>query len=446
MTRYNDSMQRLAGVLTFLLLAAAPAGAGPLSAHREVLPNGLVVLVAERPAVPIVIVHAYVRAGSAFDPPGQPGLANLTAELLSRGTSRRTGPQLDEAIEFVGGSLGAGAGRDGAMVSLSVLKRDLSLGLDLLAELLLEPSFPETELKRKVKEIQAAIRRSEDDPESVAGRALALLLYPGHPYEHPVAGTEASVGRLTRQQVREFYRRHYRPDAALLVVVGDVRRDQVMRELSARLGRWSAPPAPPPRVPLAPGASAVQARTVSRELTQAALVLGRPAVRRDHPDYYPLLVASYILGGGSASRLYTTVREEAGLAYSVGSQTAPGRYGAAFVVSLQTRAERLSDALARVKTELARMTREPVSDQELALAKAYLIGSFPLRMDTSAQLASLLVAVEELGLGLDYPDRFKAEVEKVTAADIQRVARTYLDPATFSTVTVGKPPAARGER
>lgn len=431
---------RRAIVALLLLLAAAPAAAGTLDAHREVLPNGLTLLVVERPAIPIVAVRAYVRAGSAFDPPAQPGLANLTAELLTRGTARRSGPELDKAIEFVGGSLGASAERDGVTVSLSVLKKDLALGLDLLAEVLLEPAFPQEEVERKKKEIQAAIRRSEDDPEQVAARALSALLYPGHPYGHPVMGTEASVGALTRGRVVEFYRRHYRPDAAILAVVGDVRRDEIARELSLRLGRWTAPAESPPKVPPAPTPS-VRSQAIARELTQATVYLGRPGVRQAHPDYFPLLVASYVLGGGSASRLYAKVREEAGLAYWVGSYLSVGRYGASVLVSVQTRTDGASAALRLIKGELARIGKERVSDAELALAKAYLTGSFPLRMDTSAKLANLLVTVEELGLGLDYPDRFKERIEKVTADDVIRVARAYLDPATFFLVTVGAPSA-----
>lgn len=436
-------MRRLASILVSLLLAAVSAGAVTLNAHRETLPNDLVLLISERPAIPMVVVRVYVRAGSAFDPPGHPGLASLTAELLTRGTARRSGPQLDEAIEFVGGSLGADAGRDGVTVSLTVLKKDLALGLDLLAEVLLEPSFPEAEVARKVKEIQAAIRRSEDDPESVAGRALASLLYPGHPYSHPVLGTEASVGKLTREQVVEFYRRHYRPDAAILTVVGDIKREEIVQQLSTRLARWTAPRSAAPRVPLAPAAPPVQARTVRRELTQVTVYLGRPAVRHDHPDYYALLVTSYILGGGSTSRLYAKVRDEAGLAYWVGSHLSPGRYGASFLVSFQTRTDGAAEALRLTRAELARMGKEPVSNEELALAKAYLTGSFPLRMDTSSELADLLVRVEEMRLGLDYPDRFRERIGKVMAADVLRVAKSYLNPTTFSIVQVGKLDAAQ---
>ncbi len=432
-------MPRLFVLLAFLLVMTAPlsAPAAPL-AHREVLANGARLLVAPRPAVPIVVVRAYVQAGSAFDPPDAPGLANLTAELLTRGTARRTGPELDRAIEFVGGSLEGDAGRDGAIVSLAVLRKDLELGLDLLAEVLLHPAFPEEELKRKAADIGAALRRSEENPEAVGGRALARLLYPGHPYSHPVPGTIESVAKLTREQVVRFHRARYRPDATILAVVGDITVEEARQALQRRLAGWTAPPGPAVVIPQAPPSPPVVAEKVSRELTQATVYLGRPCVRQNHPDYFPLLVANYILGGGSASRLYTRVREEGGLAYYVGSALAPGRYGAACTVSLQTRLEGAAEAVRLVNEEMARMEKGPVEERELDLARAYLVGSFPLRLDTSGKVADMLVNIEEYGLGLDYPDRFKTEVAKVTRADVARVAARYMNPAAFSSVTVGK--------
>ena len=218
-------MPRIVAALLAVLVTVPALGMAPLSARREVLPNGAVLLVSERPQIPIVLVRVYLPAGSAFDPSEAPGLANLTAELLTRGTARRSGPALDEAIEFVGGSLETRAGRDGMTVSLSVLTKDLGLGLDLLFEVLTQPAFPDTELPRKIREIQAAIRRSEENPESVAARALGEFLYPGHPYGHPVAGTVESVGKLTREQVLAFYRAHYRPDGAIFVAAGDVKAE-----------------------------------------------------------------------------------------------------------------------------------------------------------------------------------------------------------------------------
>jgi zinc protease len=431
-------MRRLG--LTMSLVVAAlvlPAAAAPL-AHREVLPNGVVLLVAERPVIPIVVVQLYLRAGSVYDPPDAGGLANLTADMLTRGTAKRTGPDLDRAIEFVGGSLEGEAGRDGATVSLSVLKKDLRMGLDLLVEVLLTPAFPEAELKRRSEEIAAAIQRSEQEPETVAARAMALLLYPGHPYSRPVAGTVESVKRITRDQIVGFHRDNYRPDAAIIAVVGDVTRDEVRRELLASLGTWAAPATPRPVIPPAPASPPVESRVIHRDLTQATVSLARPGIKQDHPDYFPLVVANYILGGGSASRLYTKVREERGLVYSVYSSLGPGRYGASYFVGLQTRLDVVDEAVRVVRDEMTRMSREAVTQRELDLAKSYLIGSYPLRTDTSGKMAGLLVAVEDNQLGLDWPDRFKAGVSRVTAADVRRVAGVYMDPATFSSVTVGK--------
>jgi zinc protease len=392
--------------------------------------------------VPIVAVRAYFRAGSAFDPPDAPGLANLTAAVLTRGTATRTARQIDEAIEFVGGALEADAGRDGVTVALYVLKKDLSLGLDLLADVVRAPSFPEDEQARAAREIQASIQRSDESPETVASRELMRLVYPAHPYGRPVEGTRESVGAITRDQVVAFHRPHFRPDAAIIAVVGAVTVEEARREILARFGDWPRPDTPPPAVRADAATPSGQARSVIRELTQTTILLGRPAIRQDNPDYFPLVVANYVLGSGSVSRLYIRVREEAGLAYVVGSYIAPGRYGATAVVSLQTRSNEVNRALALTRGELRRLTEEPVLPQELELAKSYLIGSFPRRLDTSAKVASFLVGVEEQGLGLDYAETFRERIARVTIDDVRRVAARYLAPDTFDLVTVGSAPPA----
>ena len=429
---------------SFLLLSLAlvsGASAAPPLADREVFPNGIVLLVSERHALPIVAVNAYVRAGAVLDPPASLGLANLTAELLTRGTARRSGQEIDRAIESVGGSLGSGGGRDGASVSLGVLKRDLALGLDLLAEVLTQPAFPEPELKRKIEEIQAALQNAETEPGSVAWRALAPLLYPGHPYARPVSGTLATVATLDRDQVARFHRERYRPDATVIAVVGDVTTAEVRAALTARLGAWMPPPTPPPVIPIAPPVAPPESRVLIRPLTQTTVLLGRPAIRQDSPDYPALVVANYILGGGSASRLYSRVREERGLVYGVDATLSAARHGASQSISLQTRNESADEAVRLVREEMGRLGRDDVTPGELELAKAYLIGSYPLRVDTSSKVAGLLISLEETGLGLDYPERYRERIARVTAADVRRVAALYLDPATFSTVMVtGKRP------
>lgn len=422
-----------------LLLVPVPGGAG-LHTHREVLPNGITLLVAERPAVPIVVVRVVMRAGAVLDPPDRAGLANLTGAVLTRGTAKRSGPELDAAIEFVGGALEAGAGQDGLRLALTVLRKDLTLGLDLLQEVMLAPAFPEAEVKRKIGQIQAAIKRSEENPDAVASRALAPLVFPSHPYGTPVEGTRESVGRLTRDDVTRFYREHARPDTTTIVVVGAVSTDEVRREMLARLGNWAKPPSPPAAVPMASPPPSSRTEEIRRELTQATVLMGRQAIRQTDPDYFPLAVASYILGGGSTSRLYGRVREEGGLAYSVYSYVSPGKHGASMIVGGQTRAAEAKRVIDLVREELLRIGREPVSERELQLAKSYLIGSFPLRLDTSRKVADFLIAIEENGLGLDYAARYKREIARVTAADVQRVAAKFLAPDTFSRVVVGTLP------
>ena len=237
MTRY---LSTLGAAMLASGLAWAPAGAAPI-AHREVLPNGIVLLVAERPAVPIVAVRVYMRAGSIYDPPDQAGLANLTGAVLTRGTAKRTGPELDSAIEFVGASLQAGASRDGLSVSLTAQKKDMTLGLDLLSEVVLTPAFPEVEVTRKVAEIQAAIKRSEEDPNTVAARALSRLIFQGHPYGLPIEGTRETVGRLTRDGVVKFYRERARPFLARICFLYLSRDGVLPVRLIVELGRGRKP-------------------------------------------------------------------------------------------------------------------------------------------------------------------------------------------------------------
>lgn len=429
-------------LVLFVLLALttpAPAAAAPL-AHREILANGIVLLVAERPAVPIVAVRVFTRAGAVFDPPDREGLANLTGALLTRGTAKRTGPELDSAIEFVGGSLEAGAGREGMTASLAILKRDLALGLDLLAEVVLTPAFPEAELKRRAAQIQAGIKRSEEDPGTVAGRALARLVFASHPYGRPSEGTVESVGKLTRDDVVKFYGERVRPDTTIIAVVGAVTVDEARREVVARFGGWPRPAVPAATVAAAAPGPPPQSASIPKDLTQATILLGRQALRQTDPDYFPLVVASYVLGGGSASRLYGRVRDEGGLAYSVYTYVSPSKYGSSFVVGGATRVAEVPKVIDIMREELARMGREPVSEREIALAKDYLVGSFPLRLDTSAKVADFLVAIEEQGLGLDYADRYKQNIARVTGADVQRVATMFFVPDAFNRVVVGGKP------
>ena len=429
-------MRRHHSIVTALLLSAAIGlAASPVSAaalgQREVLPTGMVLLISEQHALPIVTLSLLIQAGSILDPPDKPGVANLVAELLTQGTPTRTAPQISEAIEFVGGSLSVDAGQELTTLSLSVLSKDLDLGLDLLADILLHPTFAPAEIARKKQEVIAGIKRDQEDPGTVSWQAFLKLLYGANPFGHPVEGTEASVPTITRDDLVHFHEAYFRPNKAILAVVGDVRGADLKQRLNAKLGGWQpgGPAMTPPPLP-APLAKPV-VRTIPREVTQANINLGNLGITRDNPDYYAVQVMNYLLGGGFSSYLISEIRDSKGWAYDVGSSFSPSKYAGEFDVSLQTRNEVAEQAIEAVLAQIRRIRDQPVSEQDLKDAKAYLTGSFPLRLDTSRKLVGWLASIEYYGLGLDYADRYPGLINAVTAADVQRVARKYLDPDRY---------------
>ena len=412
-----------------LALSTAPASSPAPAAgvgQREVLPNGMVLLVSEKHGVPIATVSMLIRAGSTLDPPDKPGVANLVAELITQGTTTRTALQISEAIEFVGGSLSVDAGQELTTISLSVLSKDLDLGLNLLADILQNPTFAPAEIERKKQEVIAGIKRDQEDPGTVSWQAFLKLIYGTNPYGHPVEGAEATVPAITREDLVRFHEAQYRPNKAILAVVGDVTLPDLKRRLDARLGGWKqggAAFAPPPKpAPL----TQRTVRTIQRDVTQANITLGHLGVTRDNPDYYAIQVMNYLLGGGFNSYLVAKIREEKGWAYG------PGKYAGEFSVSMQTKNEVAEQAIEAALAEIRRMREQPVSEQELKDTKAYLTGSFPLRLDTSRKIVGMLATIEYYGLGLDYVDRYPGLINAVTAADVQRVAQKYLDPNRYA--------------
>jgi zinc protease len=392
----------------------------------------MVFLAAERPTVPIVTVSVLIQAGAHLDPPEKGGLASMTADLLTRGTATRTATQLKEAIEFVGGALGADAGQNTTSISLSVLKKDLDLGLELLADIILRPAFANDEIQRRAQEVLAGIRRKHEDPGDLADENFDAALFGSHPYARPAEGTPTTVPKITREDIVQFHQTYYRPNRTILAVVGDIEIADFRQRLQARLGAWQPGGPPPAGPPAAAPVTQTVTRAIQRDVTQASMILGHLGIARGNPDFYAVQVMNYILGGGGlGSRLVTKVREERGWAYDVGSGFSAGKYLGTFRVSLQTSNATADEAIQAVLAEMRRIREQPVSEGELNDAKAFLTGSFPLRLDTNGKIAGLLVNIEYFGLGLDYPDRYPEYIKAVTAADVQRVARQYLDPDRY---------------
>jgi zinc protease len=423
-------------VITVILLLG-PCASASLVPKRAVLDNGLVLLTSEQRALPMVAIELMIDAGSRHESADQAGLANLTSRLLSFGTKRRNALQISETLDFIGAGLSTGASENVASMSMTILKKDLATGLELLGEILTSSTFPQDEIDRQKQTILAAIKAKEDDPGAVAGKAFAAALFPQSPYGRPVEGTEASVKGLQQSNLREFFARYYRPNRSILSVVGDVSEQEIIGALKSALGAWSkgaastAPPAPS-RI------GAPQTIRVNKPLTQANIILGHAGVPRGHSDYYAILVMNYILGGGGfSSRVMDSIRNERGLAYSVYSYFGADKNHGSFQFVMQTKNETATEAIRLAREELQRIREQPVSAQELDDAKNYLIGSFPLRFDSNRRIAAFLSQVEYFELGLDYPNHYGDLIGKVSREEVQRVAKQYLQPDRLITVVVG---------
>lgn len=438
-------LARAAAVAAVLALASTTALALGPQVSQETLPNGATLLVSEQRNLPLVLVRVVLDAGSRRDPTGRAGLANLTADLITEGTSTRSAQQIKDEIDFIGAALGAGAEQDYAIVSLRVLRKDLDAGLDLLADVLLRPAFKADELSRRREAVLASLRNEEDDPTTVAQRAFQRALFGDTPYGHPVDGTPDTVRSITRADVQRFYEAFYRPAASGIVVVGDVSSDEIRPLLARALGGWDGLPPPPFAYP---DFTPPEARTVriERPVTQAGIVLGHLGIARDNPDYEAIQVMNYILGGGGfSSRLMDNIRTQAGLAYSVGSFFAAGKSPGPFEIVMQTKNASVDDAIVRARQQVETIRTTPVSAAELEEARRYLTGSYPLRLDSNAKIADFIAQCWFFGLGLNYADVYIQRVNAVGGEDVLRVARQYLHPDRFIEVVVtgvATPPAA----
>lgn len=419
-----------------LLFAAVPSFAGQL-ADRELLPNNMVLLHAERKTLPIVTVVMAIKAGSIAEPPEKAGLAYLTAALLTEGTKTRSSRDISSAIEFVGGSLSASAGADYATITLTVLKKDIDLGFGLLSDILLSPAFGDDEINRKKSITRSWLKQQNEEPGTVASIAFSRAVFGDHPYGRQVQGTIGSLDAISRQDIVAFHDQYFAPNNAIMSVAGDISRKELKALLDKYLGAWQQKVMPSRPLPAVAAQSKPLVIRVNKDLSQANIMLGHLGITRENPDYYAVLIMNYILGGGGfSSRLMDNIRDNMGLAYDVHSYFSASKYGGAFQAGLQTKNESANTAIDETLKEIRRIRTEPVSDRELEDAKSYLTGSFPLRIDSNSKIAGFALAVEYYGLGLDYVDRFPSLINRVAKDDILRVARKYLDPENYVLVVV----------
>lgn len=421
--------KQLVYVLFIVLLHLAPGTAAQPLGKRIVLDNGMVLLLAEKHEIPMVTVSVSINAGGLAEPADKPGLASLTASLLMQGTKKRSAEQISKEIDFVGGSLTVSGGSDFASAGLRVLKKDIQAGFDLLSDVLRNPVFDQQEIDRKVKETLAEVRRQKEEPETIASEAFEKAVFGGHPYGRTGDDVAAYLSRIDRKDVLDFYAARYGPRSTVMAVVGDVTEKEALSLLKASFNSWKQPEQRTTPFVSPPARNAVEVIKINKKITQANIAIGHVGIHRENPDFYAVAVMNYILGGGGfSSRLMDNIRDNRGLAYDVNSMFAAQKEPGAFRVWVQTKNESANEVIAEIQKELDRIRTDLVSEKELADAKAYLTGSFPLRMDTSAKIAGMLTSIELYGLGLDYPRHYPVKINAVTREDVLRVAKKYIDP------------------
>jgi zinc protease len=441
------SMARHALAAFALALVSPQAALAALPIQQWNLANGARVWLVESHGIPMVDVQVDFDAGARRDPVGKSGLASVTASMTGKGIAAGDGPALDEnalseAWADIGGSFGGGASADRMSFTMRSLTYPdlLPKAVQLAARQLGEPSFPERIWLRDRERLAAAIREANTRPATVAGRAFAAAVYGTHPYGYET--TETSLAQISVGEMRDFYRSHVEPCRAKVSLVGDITRAQAETLANALLARLPQRPAGacealPPVAEVAPLAGP-ELKAIPFQSAQAHVLIGPPGYKRNDPDFFPLFVGNYILGGGGfVSRLTNEVREKRGLSYSVYSYFAPGLHAGAFTVGMQTRPDQTAEAVKVSREVVERFVADGPTAAELKAAKDNLIGGFALRIDSNRKLLDNVANIAWNNLPLDYLDTWTRQVERVSVADIKAAFARKLQPSRMVVVTVG---------
>jgi len=426
---------RLSLALIFLAGLAVSAQAQEPSVSRQVLPNGLTVLVREDAAVGVVAMSLQVRAGSRFESTTTTGITNFLHRAMLRGTSKRTAIQLATGYEDIGGSLDASGEVEAAEVRGQALARHWETLLGLIAEVALEATLPADEIEKERRLLLGQIKARADAPFSLTFDTMLRDLYGAHPYALPNLGRKETIERLTRDDLLAHHRAIYRPERMVLAVSGEVPRDRVVRVAERLFGRMARATTAPVEALPAPAAKSDR-RVITLPVQQAQIFVGYLVPGLMDPLYPAVRVLGATLGGGMAGRLFVELRDRRGLAYSTGVVT-PFRTGpGSFIAYLGTAPASATAAEAGVLSELERLRATPVTADELARAKAYVRGQLSMDRRTNARQAWYMAYFEVIGAGWDFPERFSRAVEEVTAADVARATERYL---TRPTIVVLQP-------
>ncbi|GAB4394274.1 MAG: pitrilysin family protein [Kiloniellaceae bacterium] len=407
--------------------------------QRVVSPGGIEAWLVEDHTNPIIALELAFRGGAALDPEGKAGLAYMVSTLIDEGAGPLDSQAFQGELDNLSISLRFSASLDSFSGSLETLTENRARAFELLRLALTEPRFDAEPVERIRSQIIARLSRESEDPQSIAGRTLRELMFGEHPYARPTNGTEASIAGLTVADLRGFVERRFGRDQLFVGVVGDITPEELGQALDETFGSLPAEAAPF-ALPQAEMENPGEVVVITKPIPQSVVALGHGGIGRDDPDYYAAYTVNYILGGGGfSSRLVEEVREKRGLAYSVYAYLAPLDHGTMLVGGTATQNARVGESLDLIRQEWARMAAEGPTAEELADAKRYLTGSFPLRFSSSDNIAGMLVGMQMEDLGIDYFEKRNGYVEAVTLEDAKRVAQRIYDPEALTVVVVGAP-------
>jgi zinc protease len=406
--------------------------------EQRTLANGLRVVVIPQHEQPLVSLRLMLNAGKAYEPAGKSGLAEATASLVTKGTATRDAQKLAETIDFVGGTLGASTGIEASYANASVTSDQIDLGFDLLADVVLHPSFPQDELERWRRQALSGLQIDLQTAAYLADTALRKLIFGDYPYGRPTAGTAQSLASLTREDLASFHQRLWVPNGAILAVVGDVKPADAFARAERAFGGWkkgetaqlpilNAPRPDKPRIVVIDKPDAVQTE----------IRLGQVGIAYRDPDLFTAEVYNVVLGGNPSARLYEEIRRKRGLSYGANSffqqETQPGF----FEVSTFTKSESTVDALGLAFDVLRGLQQQPVPESELGPAKTFVTGAFPLEVETAEGIAARVLEAMHFGYGREFLESYDDRISEVSAADIQRFARERIHPDRMTVVLAG---------
>ena len=436
-------------LLALCLYALAPLAAGAVEVKAVTTPGGITVWFAEDHTVPIVAMNYAFFGGAAADPENRRGLANFLSAMLDEGAGDLASEQFQERMEELSFSMSHSAGIEWFTGSFRSLTRNLDESVSLLALAINHPRFDAQPLERIRKQLIVALRNKAQDPEEQAWLAFRRMLFGNHAYARDADGTEAGIRAITAADLRALHRRLFARERLLVTVAGDIDEQRMVKLVDSVFGdlpeKSGMPDIPNPVMP-----KEARERIIRKPIAQSIVLVGAQSIRRDDPDFIPAYVVNHILGGGGfGSRLMEEVREKRGLAYSVYSGLATREKAGFFFAYAGTRNDRALQARDIMLETIRKVAREGVTEEELQAAKDYLVGSWPLRFDSTTKIASMLLGLRMQRLGLDYLKRRNDLMRAVTLEDANRAARRMLHPERMQVLIHGNPPqpaAAREER